>query len=156
MANITIRLKKERPGAVSLYLQDVEGLKPSRWFSMTEANPKLPINIDYALGIFLDNTLMRMWKANDFVIENEAELYKEARARGIIAEEFEVPKAKFYSKTAMMEILKKGEEEEIKALFSSPQSKSAYDMAVAKQEELTSGTIKLIEDFIKLQVRIDD
>ena len=131
------------------------GVKPP--FDIIELISKLSGNPFFIESIIFSVSKAASKDVKDFLFKKRRPLSPiNFRPRGIIAEEFEVAKAKFYSKTAMMEILKKGEEEAIKALFSSPQSKSAYDMAVAKQEELTSGTIKLIEDFIKLQVRIDD
>lgn len=154
----TINLRKLSEGGVSLFLQDVEGVLPSKWFTMNQRLPKVPVPINYALSIFLDATLQRMLEENLFEIVEAEDLKKAAVERGLIAEdnaedpvvlEISTPKR---SAEILLAILKAGNETKIKELFESADKVRAFDIAKSNAKALSTGTVSLIEEIVGMAI----
>jgi hypothetical protein len=153
----TINFKRLSEGSVSLYLQDVEGVLPTKWFTMTHQQPKTPVPLNYALSIFLDNVLQQMLQDNYFeIIEVEA-LKSAAIERGLISDDVQEPVSLEIStpkKSAetILAILKGGNETKIKELFKSADKERAFDIAKANSKILSNGTVSFIEDILGMAI----
>lgn len=147
----TIFIKKLTDGRVSLLLQDVDGVLPSRWFYLDEKMPKVGVPTNYALSYFFDSSFELMVKKGYIEFENMAELVKMAEEREYIAPSVEEKQALVASKRTnetLYAIIKGGNVDKLKELFASADKERAYDIAKNKVNELTRDVIIKIEDIL--------
>lgn len=151
----TIFLKKLRGGSLSLYLNDVEGILPSRWFVMDHKIPRIGVPSNYALSIFTDSSLESIMKKNHFEVENMADLLALAQEKGYVApteEEIKAIVAPKRTKETLFAILKGGNDSKIKDLFESDDKARALEIAAANVKDLSLDTVAKIEAILGMAI----
>jgi len=151
----TVFFKKLIDGGVSLYLSDVEGVLPPRWFAMDHKVPRIGVPENYALSLFLDANIDKAFKRKLFEVEKIEDLIKVAQERGYVAlspEETQVIVEPSRSKEILLSILKGGNKEKIAALFASADRNRALEIAVSNAKSFSMETIQTIEEILGMAI----
>jgi hypothetical protein len=151
----TVFFKKLVDSSVSLYVQDVEGILPARWFVMDQKMPRIGIPVNYALSLFVDSSIEAMLKANYIEIEDMAGLIKLAEEKGYISpteEEVKVLTAPKRTVEALFAIIKGGNTTKLEELFKSADKERALEIVTAKQTELSSDVVAKIEKILGVAI----
>lgn len=151
----TVFFKKLIKGSVSLHLQDVDGILPSRWFAMDHKVPRIGVPMSYALSIFIDATIEKMMKQNYFEIENINELLAAAKEKGYVSlseEEVQVITAPKRTNETLVAILKGGNKSKIKELFESNDKQRAIHLATENVKLFSLEAIAVIEDVLGMAI----
>lgn len=151
----TVFFKKLAEGTVRLYINDIEGVLPSRWFIMDTRTPRIGVPVNYALTIFSDNSLQAMLNKNYIEVENMAALVKEAEEKGYIApseEEVKQLTAPKRSNEALFAILKGGNSTKIQDLFESADKHRALEVAKSRTKDLSLDVISTIESILGMAI----
>ena len=151
----TVFFKKLVDGGVSIYLQDIEGSLPARWFSMDHKVSRIGVPLNYALSIFVDSSVESMMRKNLFEIENLDSLIKEAEELGYIApseEEVKELTAPKRTKEMLLAILKGGNEKKLRELFESSDKERAVEIITASYKDFSMDTIQKIEDILGMAI----
>lgn len=151
----TIFFNKLSEGSVSLFMQDADGILPSRWFVMDGRMPRIGVPLNYALGVFTDASLKHMLDNNYFEVENVDALVKAAQEKGFIAlseeeeKEIQAPRRK---PEVILAILKGGNADKIRELFESSDKERAFDIAIKNSKSLSVETVRLIEEILGMAI----
>lgn len=147
----TIFIKKVINANVSLFVQDIEGILPARWFYLNQATPRVGIPLNYALSYFIDHTFKAMVDNNYIEIENIAALVKQAEDLGYIApspEEKATIVAPKVTDEIILAVLKGGNVEKMTELFRSNNKERAFAIAQKRVKELTKDSLDKIENIL--------
>lgn len=159
MASITTAFfNKVARGSVSLHLDDVNGIMPSRWFRMEHNRERIAVPINYALSVFTNNDLAAMLKEKYFEIENIEEFLKVAQEQGYVAytpEEEKEIKAPAKTDAMLLMIMQGGNQVKIKELFESTDKERALSLARDNHDKLSIGVATLIEEVTGMAVLED-
>jgi hypothetical protein len=151
----TIFFKKLSEGSISLYLSDVDGVLPQKWFRLDQKMPRIGVPENYALSLFTDAVIEKMMKKNYFEIEELANLVKIAEERGIIApseEEKAVMVTPKRTQAILLAILKGGNEAKIRELFDSSDRNRALELATANALDLSGNAVAVIEKVLGMAI----
>lgn len=151
----TVFIKKLTDGGVGLFLQDVDGVLPSRWFQMDSKMPRIGVPENFALSILVDTVLQKMLARHYFEVEDMLGLIKIAEARGFVspsADEVKVLTEPKMDKLLIVAILKGGKEDKLRALFASADRKRALEIVTEKVKELPIETIERIENILGMAI----
>lgn len=151
----TIYFSKLVDGGVSLYMSDVEGVLPSRWFAMDYRMPRIGIPENYALSLFVDAAIDKAFQKKLFEVEDMAGFIKIAQERGYIAlseDEEKAMVAPSRTKETLLAILKGGNESKIRDLFNSADKKRALEIAVSNVNVLSLETVHLVEEILGMAI----
>lgn len=152
----TIFLNKLRAGTLDLRLEDVEGILPTRWFTMDHKTPRIGVPSNYALSILIDSKNEAIMNKNYFEIENMKDLLALAQEKGYIApseEEVKILTEPKRSKETLLAILKGGNHSKIKDLFESEDKVRALEIATANIKDLSLDTVSKIEAIVGMAIR---
>lgn len=151
----TIFFKKLSEGGVSIYLQDVEGILPARWFQLDYKVPRIGVPVNYALSIFTDSNVEKLLKRKYFEVENMADLIAIAEERNYIAPSEEQVKelvAPSRTKELLLKIIQGGNEVKLRELFASADRNRALEIAVANSNTLTMEVVQRIEEILGMAI----
>lgn len=152
----TVFIKKLTEGTVRLYISDVEGILPAKWFVLDAKKPRIGVPVNYALSIFSDSSLQKMLDKNYIDVENMADLIAKAEELGYLApseEEVKNLTAPKRTNETLLAILKGGNKKKITELLESADDKRAVDVAKSNLNDLSLDTVSLIEEIIGLAIR---
>lgn len=155
MSNTIIKAKS-RKGIVSLFLIDVNGVKPERKFVLYPDKPT-PIPYEYGESMYTSLTIQGMIKRGDVIILNGGEEIKEqvieqgfvsAEVFNVIDREEIVKILKGTDITAVRKLFDKNEPEKAKlALEIARETVEEMKSIIIKEvEKLTSSSIQVIEE----------
>lgn len=151
----TIYLKKLVKSNISLHLEDVEGILNSRWFIMDGKMNRIGVPSNFALSIFVNQSLQVMLNKNLFEVENMEDLLAIAEEKGFIAPSEEERKSYTAPKRTegmLLAIIKGGQKAKIKKLFESSDKGRALELAIENAKSLPMETIEQIEDLTHVAI----
>lgn len=151
-----VKIIKTVPGDVFFKLSPVSNQSLVKDIYLTERVPQQTLPIDWALGIFLDNSLYAMYKQGYFTFNDVDGLTHEAIEAGVFfddALDF-TPKAVNTEKD-ILAILKKGVRSEILKANDIYGIDNVKSVAIAHVSELTQGVIQLLESMFNVQLTMD-
>lgn len=151
----TVFFKKLVDGSVRLFINDIEGVLPGRWFVMEQNMPRVGVPSTYALSLFVDNSIMSMYKANYFDIEDIAGLTKMAQEAGLISpsdEEVKTITAPKRTKETLLAIIKGGNQAKLEELFQSADRSRAMEVVQEKKNDLSLDILSRLEKIVGVAI----
>lgn len=151
----TIYLKKLVKSNISLHLEDVEGVLAARWFTMNGKTNRIGVPSNFALSIFINQSLQKMMNKNLFEVENMDQLLALAKESGFISPSEEEEKAYTAPKRTeamLLAIIRGGKIDKIKELFDSSDRERALELAIENAKSLPMETIEQIEKITRVAI----
>lgn len=155
MSNKPIKVQS-RKGIISLFLHDVNGVKPDRVF---RARPGMTIAIpaDYGQSLFQIPAAERLIKRGELIIVGGSadEVVSAAQEAGDLGD----VATKSIDRDAIATILKGNNVTQIKGLFKEEDRiKAQVALEIAREivSEMNVGAIKIVEDITKSTIQVDE
>ena len=159
MSNKIIVIRKNIHGGLVLSLENINDMGQVRSLTFNDRRPTQRVGIDFALSIFVDPTLLEMYKKGMFIIENEQDFFKQAEEAGIYydfkegkKEEKVVADMAYVSEADILSSLKSQNTVALKKKLEDASSylKSQYlYVAAANVKDITSGNVRIVEEILK-------
>ena len=152
----TFTIKKTVPGSVLFTLSPLSNQGIKREVYLTTRMPQQVLPLDWALGIFLDNTLYNMYKEGIFTFNDNAAITLAAREAGVYFDEVLdfTPVTKDVT-PEILAVLKKGVRGDILKAITKHGDEVVKDVVIKHANELTTGVISMLEQHWKIQLTMD-
>ena len=152
----TFTIKKTVPGSVLFTLSPLSNQGIKREVYLTTRMPQQVLPLDWALGIFLDNTLYNMYKQGIFTFNDNAAITLAAREAGVYFDEALdfTPVIKDVT-PEILAVLKKGVRGDILKAITKHGDEVVKDVVIKHANELTTGVISMLEQHWKIQLTMD-
>lgn len=156
MDNNYFVITKTVPGNVVFRISPITNSEQYRVIELTEKMPSTRLPKDWALGVFLDQSLFNMFKKGIFTFDDVKAVTQLAIQEQVyFGEELEFePRPVTYVKD-VLGILKSGKRTEILAALKEDQD-HVLTVATEHINELTGGVVSLLEKESGRQLRIDE
>lgn len=152
----TFTIKKTIPGSVLFTLSPISNQSLKKEIYLTTRMPQQILPLDWALGVFLDNSLYSMYKQGIFTFSDNAAIVKEAREAGIYFDEALdfVPVTQDYT-PIILKALKSGTRSDILKVIKDYGDDLVKNVVVQNAKDLTTGVISMLENYWHIQLTMD-
>lgn len=152
----TFTIKKTVPGSVLFTLSPLSNQGIRKEIYLTTRMPKQVLPLDWALGIFLDNSLYDMYKKGIFTFDNNEAIIEEARNAGVYFDEkLDFTPATEDSTEKILKVLKSGVRADILKAIKDYGDDLVKDVVVKYLDVLTNGVITMLENHWHIQLTLD-
>lgn len=151
----TFTIKKTIPGSVLFTLAPLSNQSLRKEIFLTSRMPQQVLPEDWALGIFLDNSLYEMYKKGIFTFNNNEEVVKAAREAGVYFDEVLDFTPAEDNTGAILKVLKSGVRSEILKVINKYGDELVKDVVIKYANDLTTGVITMLENHWKIQLTLD-
>lgn len=149
-------IKKVTPNDVFFTLSPLSNSALRREIFLTKRQPNQNLPLDWALGIFINDALYRMYKQGTFTFDDNKALVRAAIDAGVYFDEaLDFTPASEDQTLKIFEILKKGSRPEILKIIEQYGNETVKTVAITKANDLSVGVISLLENIFKIQLTMD-
>lgn len=151
MTNKPIRAKS-RKGTISLFLEDVNGIKPQRVFRVREGN-FTAIPADYAESMYAMASVQKLIKTQQLILEGGNELAEKVQEEGYMKKEEPIDREK------ILKVLVGTSPTAVKKLFSEEDpilAQVALEVARENVQEMRVPIIKIVEEITQSSILVEE
>lgn len=151
MTNKPVRAKS-RKGTISLFLEDINGIKPQRVFRVREGN-FTAIPADYAESMYTMASVQKLIKTQQLILEGGNELAEKVQEEGYMEKEEPI------DREGILKTLLGTNITAVKKLFSEGDpllAQVALEVARENVQEMRVPVIKLIEEVTQSSVLVEE
>ena len=152
----TFTMKKTVPGSVLFTLSPLSNQSLKKEIYLTSRMPQQVLPVDWALGIFLDNTLYNMYKNGVFTFNENEGVVHAAREAGVYFDEALdfVPLTEDCT-PKILKALKSGVRADILKAIKEYGDDLVKNVVVKYANDLTTGVITMLENHWNIQLTMD-
>ena len=152
----TIKVTKTRPGSLLFILHPISNLQMSKEIYLTDRSPSQFIPLDWALGVFLDDGIYKLYKKGHFTFSDNEAVVKAAYEAGVYFDEaLDFTPAKADNSDKILEILKSGNRKNIENAIQLYGEDVVKMVAFTNANNLTVNVVRMLEDLFKVQLTLD-
>lgn len=152
----TFVLKKTVPGSVLFTLSPMSNQALKKEIYLTSRMPQQVLPLDWALGIFLDNSLYSMYKKGIISFSDNRAIVQAAREAGVYFDEaLDFAPVTEDRTPKILGILKSGVRTEILNAIKTYGDELVKSVVVKYANELTTGVISMLENHWHIQLTMD-
>ena len=152
----TFTIKKTVPGSVLFILSPLSNQALKKEVYLTERMPQQVLPLDWALGIFLDNSLYSMYKQGIFTFNDNKGIVQAAREAGVYFDEvldFEPVQDDITPK--ILKVLKSGVRGDILKTIKEYGDDLVKNVVIQYANDLTTGVVQMLENHWNIQLTMD-
>ena len=152
----TFTIKKTGPGSGLFILSPLSNQALKKEIYLTNRMPQQVLPLDWALGIFLDNSIYSLYKKGAFTFNDNKGVVQAAREAGVYFEDdldFKPSESDTVSK--VLNILKAGVRADILKAIKDYGDDLVKDVVIANARDLTTGVISMLENHWHIQLTMD-
>ena len=152
----TFTMKKTVPGSVLFTLSPLSNQSLKKEIYLTSRMPQQVLPLDWALGVFLDNTLYNMYKNGVFTFNDNEGIVKAAVEAGVYFDETLdfVPLTEDCT-PKILKALKSGVRADILKVIKEYGDDLVKNVVVKYANDLTTGVIQMLENHWNIQLTMD-
>lgn len=151
----TFTIKKTIPGSVFFTLSPLSNQSLKKEIHLTSRMPQQILPEDWALGIFLDNSLYNMYKKGIFTFNDNEGVVKAARDAGVYFDEVLDFTPSEDNTGKILKILKSGVRSDIINAIKNYGDDLVKDIVIKYANDLTTGVITMLENHWHIQLTMD-
>ena len=152
----TFTIKKTVPGSVLFTLSPLSNQSLKKEIYLTSRMPQQVLPVDWALGIFLDNTLYNMYKEGVFTFNDNDGVVLAAREAGVYFDEaLDFVPLKEDCTPKILKALKSGVRADILKAIKEYGDDLVKNVVVKYANDLTTGVIQMLENHWNIQLTMD-
>ena len=152
----TFTIKKTIPGSVLFTLSPLSNQSLRKEIYLTSRMPQQALPEDWALGIFLDNSLYDMYKKGIFTFNDNKGVVEAARQAGVYFDEvLDFTPAESDSTVKILKVLKSGVRADILKAIKDYGDSLVKDVVITHANDLTTGVINMLENHWHIQLTMD-
>ena len=152
----TFTIKKTIPGSVLFTLSPLSNQSLKKEIYLTSRMPQQVLPVDWALGIFLDNTLYNMYKNGVFTFSDNEGVVQAAREAGVYFDEvLDFTPVKEDNTPKILKALKSGVRADILKTIKEYGDDLVKNVVVKYASDLTTGVIQMLENHWNIQLTMD-
>ena len=151
-----VKITKTRPGNLLFILHPISNLQMSKEIYLTDRSPSMTLPLDWALGIFLDDGVYRLYQGGHFTFSDNDALVKAAYEAGVyFGEVLDFEPATSDNSGKILEILKAGNRKKIEDAMKLYGDDVVKAVTFAHASELSVNVVRMLEDLFKVQLTLD-
>ena len=152
----TFTIKKTIPGAVIFNLSPLSNQSLKKQIHLSTRMPQQALPLDWALGIFLDNSLYDMYKEGIFTFTDNEGIAQAAREAGVYFEEtLDFTPVSDDVTPKILKVLKSGIRGDILKTITTYGDDLVKGVVVKHADDLTTGVITMLENHWGIQLIMD-
>lgn len=152
----TFTIKKTIPGSVLFTLSPLSNQSLKKEIYLTSRMPQQVLPVDWALGVFLDNTLYNMYKNGVFTFSDNEGVVQAAREAGVYFDEvLDFTPVKEDNTPKILKALKSGVRADILKTIKEYGDDLVKNVVVKYASDLTTGVIQMLENHWNIQLTMD-
>jgi len=151
-----VKITKTRPGNLLFILHPVSNLQMSKEIFLTDRSPSTNVPMDWALGVFLDDGIYKLFKAGHFTFSDTEKVVKAAYESGVYFDEFlDFAPASADNSAKILEVLKSGNRQNILKAIEDYGRDVFAEVVYANVSALSMNVVRMLEDILKVQLTVD-
>ena len=151
-----IKITKTRPGSLLFILHPVSNREISKEIYLTDRSPSMVLPLDWALGVFLDDGIYKLYKKGHFTFSDNEAIVKAAYEAGVYFDEIlDFTPAEADNSGKILEILKSGNRKNIENAIKLYSEDVVKAVAFNNANSLTVNVVRMLEDLFKVQLTLD-
>lgn len=152
----TFKITKTRPGNLLFILHPISNLQMSKEIYLTDRSPSQFVPLDWALGVFLDDGVYKLYKKGHFTFSDNDAVVKAAYEAGVYFDEtLDFTPAVTDNSDKVLEVLKSGNRKNIESAIKLYGDDVVKAVAFANTNNLTVNVVRMLEDLFKVQLTLD-
>ena len=152
----TFTIIKTVPSTVLFYLSPISNQSLRKEIYLTNQMPRQSLPLDWALGIFLDNSLYKMYKDGVFTFSDNKGIIEAAKEAGVFFdEELDFTPVKEDNTNKILAVLKSGVRADILKTIKESGDELVKDVVIKNINDLTTGVITMLENYWHIQLTMD-
>lgn len=150
------KIIKVTPNEVLFDLHPVSNMGLTRRIHLTNAVSQYALPEDWALGIFQDDAVFKLYKQGAFTFDDNESIAKAAFENGVyFGETFDFTPASPKRSEEILTILKTGNRRNIEACIQKYGASEVRDVAMSQAGVLTQNVISMLENVLNIQLIAD-
>lgn len=151
----TFTIKKTIPGSVLFTLSPLSNQSLKKEIYLTTRMPQQVLPVDWALGVFLDNSLYDMYKKGIFTFSDNKGIVEAAREAGVYFDESLDFTPAEDNTGKILKVLKSGVRADILNVIKNYGDDLVKGVVIQNADDLTTGVITMLENHWKIQLTMD-
>ena len=151
----TFTIKKTIPGSVLFTLSPLSNQSLKKEIYLTTRMPQQVLPVDWALGVFLDNSLYDMYKKGIFTFSDNKGIVEAAREAGVYFDESLDFTPAEDNTGKILKVLKSGVRADILNAIKNYGDDLVKGVVIQNADDLTTGVITMLENHWKIQLTMD-
>lgn len=152
----TFTIKKTVPGSVLFTLSPISNQTLKKEIYLTSRMPQQVLPLDWALGIFLDNSIYSLYKQGIFTFNDNDAVVKAAQEAGVYFDEtLDFTPVKEDSTPKILKVLKSGVRADILKAIKDYGDDLVKNVVIQYANDLTTGVIGMLENHWHIQLTMD-
>ena len=152
----TFTIKKTVPGSVLFTLSPISNQTLKKEIYLTSRMPQQVLPLDWALGIFLDNSIYSLYKQGIFTFNDNDAVVKAAQEAGVYFDEtLDFTPVKEDSTPKILKVLKSGVRADILKAIKDYGDDLVKNVVIQHANDLTTGVISMLENHWHIQLTMD-
>ena len=152
----TFTIKKTVPGSVLFTLSPMSNQALKKEIYLTSRMPQQVLPLDWALGIFLDNSIYSLYKQGVFTFNDNEGVVKAAIEAGVYFDEsLDFTPVKEDITPKILKVLKSGVRGDILKTIKEYGDDLVKNVVIQYASDLTTGVISMLENYWHIQLTMD-
>ena len=152
----TFTIKKTVPGSVLFTLSPISNQSLKKEIYLTSRMPQQVLPLDWALGIFLDNSIYSLYKQGVFTFNDNEGVVKAAVEAGVYFDEsLDFTPAKEDITPKILKVLKSGVRADIIKVIKEYGDDLVKNVVIQYANDLTTGVVQMLENHWHIQLTMD-
>lgn len=152
----TFTIKKTVPGSVLFTLSPMSNQALKKEIYLTSRMPQQVLPLDWALGIFLDNSVYSLYKQGIFTFNDNDGIVKAAQEAGVYFDEtLDFTPVKEDVTLKILKVLKSGVRADILKAIKDHGDDLVKNVVIQYANDLTTGVIGMLENHWHIQLTMD-
>jgi hypothetical protein len=152
----TFTIKKTVPGSVLFTLSPMSNQALKKEIYLTSRMPQQVLPLDWALGIFLDNSVYSLYKQGIFTFNDNDGIVKAAQEAGVYFDEtLDFTPVKEDVTLKILKVLKSGVRADILKTIKDYGDDLVKNVVIQYANDLTTGVIGMLENHWHIQLTMD-
>ena len=152
----TFTIKKTVPGSVLFTLSPISNQTLKKEIYLTSRMPQQVLPLDWALGIFLDNSIYSLYKQGVFTFNDNEGVVKAAIEAGVYFDEsLDFTRVKEDITPKILKVLKSGVRADIIKVIKEYGDDLVKNVVIQHANDLTTGVISMLENHWHIQLTMD-
>ena len=152
----TFTIKKTVPGSVLFTLSPISNQTLKKEIYLTSRMPQQVLPLDWALGIFLDNSVYSLYKQGIFTFNDNDGVVKVAQEAGVYFDEaLDFTPVKEDVTPKILKALKSGVRADILKAVKDYGDDLVKNVVIQHANDLTTGVISMLENYWHIQLTMD-
>ena len=152
----TFTIKKTVPGSVLFTLSPISNQTLKKEIYLTSRMPQQVLPLDWALGIFLDNSIYSLYKQGVFTFNDNEGVVRAAVEAGVYFDEsLDFTPAKEDVTPKILKVLKSGVRADIIKVIKEYGDDLVKNVVIQHANDLTTGVVQMLENHWHIQLTMD-